>query len=140
MDGKKTDKSKRTIPLIPVVVKALEIHSAQQAAEKLFFGKKYQKNKLVFCTEDGRPIWPSNFSEKYSQLLKSAGLEHKKLHALRHTFVTLLAESGEDLKIVQELVGHSSIAVTADIYTHVFERTKRKAVNHLEDILSADHK
>ncbi len=135
----KTEKSRRTIPLIPAVVKALETHSAGQAAEKQFFGKKYNKDEgLVFCTEDGRKLWPSNFNEKYSKLLKAAGIEHKKLHALRHTFVSLLAESGEDLKTIQDLAGHSSIAVTADIYTHVFERTKRKAVSHLEDILSAD--
>lgn len=136
----KTNKSQRVIPLIAQIVKDLKAHKAKQAEEKLFFGDKYMNNGLVFCTEDGRTLWPSNFNERYSKVLKAAGIEHKKLHALRHTFVSLLAESGEDMKTIQELAGHSSIAVTADIYTHVFERTKRKAVNHLEDILNINRK
>ncbi len=136
----KTAKSKRTIPLIPSVVNELKGHKARQAQEKLFLGSSYNNEGLVFCTEDGKRLYPSNFSRTYRRILTNAELPYKKLHSLRHTFVSLLAESGEDIKTIQELVGHAKISTTADIYTHVFEKTKRKAVNNLENILRVDPK
>ncbi|MCL6560780.1 MAG: site-specific integrase [Firmicutes bacterium] len=134
----KTEKSKRTVPLTKDVIKVLKAHKARQAQEKLFHGQHYQNNDLVFCTEDGKPIWPRNFHRRYTKLLKKAGLPHKKFHALRHTFASLLLEEGEDLKNVQELLGHASIVVTGDIYTHVLERVKKKAVDKLDRIVQVE--
>ncbi|HHW61273.1 MAG TPA: site-specific integrase [Syntrophomonadaceae bacterium] len=136
----KTPKSRRTIPIIPMVAAELKSHRVRQAEEKLFFGKHYHDEDLIFCTEDGKKLWPSNFNRKYYKILSEADLKHRKLHALRHTFVSLLAEAGEDMKTIQELLGHAKLSTTADIYTHIFEKTKRKAVNNLEGVLKVDHK
>ncbi|NSW83570.1 MAG: site-specific integrase [Syntrophothermus sp.] len=133
----KTEKARRVIPLPRDVVLALKAHKARQAKEKLLAGPSYQDNGLVFCTEIGTPINPRNFNRKFYELRKKAGLgEDVNLHALRHTYATRLLELGEDLKVVQELLGHSRIAVTADTYAHVSPKLKRDAVAKLDGMLT----
>ncbi len=70
----KTVKSRRTIPMTDDIVKVLKSHKAQQDEEQHFFGKSYHDENLVFCSEDGRRIWPRNFNRQYTSLLKSSGL------------------------------------------------------------------
>ncbi|MGB9791494.1 MAG: tyrosine-type recombinase/integrase [Thermacetogeniaceae bacterium] len=134
----KTKKSQRTIPLTDDLIKLLKAHKAKQNEEKLILGKDYQDHGLVFCSEDGRPIWPRNFLRHFAALQKKAGIKHHRLHDLRHTFATLLLAEGEELKNVQELLGHERISTTADIYTKVLEESKRKAVSKLDAIVKVD--
>jgi integrase len=134
----KTPKSRRTIPMTEDMVKVLKSHRAQQNEEKLFFGAAYINENLVFCSEDGKRIWPRNFNRQYTSLMKSAGIAYKKPHTMRHTCASLLLEAGEELKNVQELLGHSRIAVTADIYAHVLEKSKKKALNRLNGLIKVD--
>lgn len=134
----KTAKSRRTIPMTEDMVKVLKSHRARQAEERLFYGAAYHDENLVFCTEDGHRIWPRNFNRQYACLLKSAGIAYKKPHTMRHTCASLLLEAGEELKNVQEILGHSKIAVTADIYAHVLEKTKKKALDKLNGIIKVD--
>jgi integrase len=131
----KTEKSSATVPLEDDLVKALEDHMEKQDKERFFFDEAYQEKNLVFCTEEGKLIWPRNFRHSYKRLLKRAELQYRRPHSMRHTFCTLLLEAGEDLKNVQELARHSSIQMTADIYSHVLDSTKRKAVDKLGQIL-----
>jgi len=130
----KTEKSKRVVPLPDDVLAELKRHKVRQAEEKLKIGAAYQDNGLVFCTEIGTPIIPRNFERKYKALLKKAGLTGVKLHSLRHTYATRLLELGENLKVVQELLGHSRISVTADIYSHVSPELKRGAAAKLNGL------
>ncbi|HHW25770.1 MAG TPA: site-specific integrase [Firmicutes bacterium] len=83
------------------------------------------------------PIDPQNFTRKWESLLQKAGLPRVRFHDARHTFATMLLEAGEDSKIVQELLGHSEISVTLDIYSHVGIGLKRAAVDRLSGFLSA---
>lgn len=134
----KSLKSRRTIPMTKDMAKVLKTHKAQQNEDRLFFGEAYTNEDLVFCSEEGHRIWPRNFNRQYTNLLKSAGIEHKKPHAMRHTCASLLLEAGEELKNVQEILGHSKISVTADIYAHVLEKTKKKALDKMEKMIKVD--
>ncbi len=134
----KTPKSRRTIPMTDDIVKVLKSHKAAQNEEKLFFGKAYRNEDLVFCSEDGRRIWPCCFRQQYTSMLKSAGIAHKKPHTMRHTCASLLLEAGEELKNVQELLGHATLAMTADIYSHVLEKSKKKALDKLNGMIEVD--
>ena len=136
----KSERSLRILPLTEKIVKVLKTHKARQNKERLFFGTGYEDNGLVFCSEDGKKLWPRNFNRQYTQLLEKAGLTHKKPHAMRHTFATLQIEKGTDLKQVQELLGHAVLAMTADTYKHVVEhsRAKQKAINRMDDTFDVD--
>ena len=71
-------------------------------------------------------------------LLKKAGVEYKKPHSMRHTFASRLIEDGEDLRNVQELLGHTMLSTTADIYSHVTERTKKKVMDRMGGLLNVE--
>jgi len=70
-------------------------------------------------------------NRKYYELLKKAGIKDVNLHALRHTFATMLLEAGVNLKIVQELMGHARVSTTADVYSHVLLEMKKNAVKQI---------
>lgn len=133
----KTKAGKINIPLPQNVLVLIKAHRLNQSKEKLLVGNKYKDGDLVFCTELGSPIDPRNFIRKFHQLLKISGLEKTNIHSLRNTYATRLLELNEHPKVVQELLGHATIAVALDIYSHVFPEIKKAAadkINHLFDI------
>jgi integrase len=132
----KTDKSKASVPMPETALKELRAHRKRQNEERLFFGTRYHSNDLVFCTEDGRQLDPKNFFRRYKRLLQKAGVPDVSFHTLRHTFATLLLEAGEEMKTVQEILRHAKLSTTADIYTKVSEKLKKRASAKINDILS----
>ena len=74
---------------------------------------------LVFCNEYGSPIDGKGLLKSFHRLLKRAGLPRVRFHDLRHTAATFMLEDGTPLKVVSEILGHSSVAITADLYMHV---------------------
>ncbi|KKM11202.1 hypothetical protein SY88_09670 [Clostridiales bacterium PH28_bin88] len=131
----KSKQGKRDIPIPEDVVKELRAHRARQNQEKLLLGQEYQDNDLVFCTVDGKPIEPRNFTRTFHRMIKKAGIPHANLHALRHTYATRLLEANEHPKVVQELLGHSQISMTLDTYSHVGMDLKRKAAEKLAGLV-----
>lgn len=125
----KTSKSRRTIPIPGFVIAALKSHKAKQNEEKLLLEDKkhHEENNLVFCTPDGKPLEPRNFTKRYAKLLIKAGLAHTPFHNWRHTFATVLLEMGEHPKVVQEMLGHSKIATTLDTYSHIVQGMTEQA-------------
>lgn len=130
----KTEKSKREIPLLDNVVDLLRTQKIAQAEEKLKAGELYNDINLVFCNEMGQPVHYKTISKVLYRAAKKAGISHVNLHALRHTFATRGLEKGIELKVMQELLGHSTITMTADIYSHVLPEKKREAIKKLEGV------
>lgn len=130
----KTQASNRIVPFPSNLIHILEEYKPLQEKQKKAAGSSYNDSKLVFATEIGNPIIATNLLRNYSSLLKKAGIKYKKFHALRHTYATKLFEKGVPLKTVSELLGHSNISVTANIYTHVMPKDKISAVEKLNDL------
>ena len=132
----KTKHSRRTIPLPEACLTALRQHRAHQAEEKLSLGQAYEDQGLVFCGANGRPIDPRTLNRYFSQALERAGLLSIRLHDARHTFATWLLEQGVSPKVVQTMLGHSSIRMTLDVYSHVSLELEKQAAATLNAALT----
>jgi integrase len=137
VDGKltltqpKTARSRRTLPIPPAVVALLKKHRGAQAAERLKAGDQWQdKTGLVFTTALGRPTDPGNVLDAVKAAAKRAGLEGVVVHTLRHSAAHAWMDSQVHIRAVADLLGHSSIAVTGDIYGHTSVETARAAVDN----------
>lgn len=109
----------RTIRLPAPTVEALKAHRARQAKEKLKAGPLYRDTGLVFASQIGTPLEPSNIDQRsFKPLLKKAGLPDIRFHDLRHTCATVLLSEGVNPKFVQELLGHADIKLTLGTYSH----------------------
>jgi hypothetical protein len=118
LSAPKTEKGRRSVELDAGTVEALRSHRKRQAEERLAFGPGYEDNDLVFRREDGTALKPQLFSLAFETRAKRAGLPRIRLHDLRHTHATLALKAGEPAKVVSERLGHSSVAITLDIYSH----------------------
>jgi integrase len=133
----KTRGSRRIVKLPQRDVEALRSHLERQLAEIEAAGDFYEDYGLVFTTEAGTPINPSNLRQRsFAPLLKKAGLPHIRFHDLRHTCATLLFGKGVHPKYVQELLGHATIAITLDTYSHVLPGMGDQTATAMEDVLS----
>jgi integrase len=123
----KTPKSRRTIALPQFAVRALDEHRRRQADECDDAQDLWVETGLVFTTGTGTALEPRNVNRHFAGVLRSAGLPHQRFHDLRHACATLMLVQGQDLKVVQEVLGHSSIATTGNVYAHVLIGLKRQA-------------
>jgi integrase len=117
--GPKTAHGRRRIALDPVTVSALKAHKRAQASERLRAGSLWVGHDLVFPHEDGSPLDPDVVSESFKRSAIKAGLPVIRFHDIRHTHATILLLAGVHPKVVSERLGHSSVATTLDIYSHV---------------------
>lgn len=137
----KTKKSKRTIPLPLTTVAVLREHRVRQAEHALKLGPIYDRDlDLVFPNEAGRAQSESNLRARfYKPLCEAAGLEGAfGPYDLRHTVATQLLALGENVKVVSERLGHSSAAMTLDVYAHVLPGMQETATERLEKALFGD--
>ena len=133
----KTRGSCRSIKLTAGAVEALEQHRERQEYEGAARGGKWNDWGLVFCTKRGTPIRRDTLHGKYwKPLLRRAGLPDIRFHDLRHTCATLLLTKGVHPKIVSEMLGHSSIAITLDIYSHVIPGIQEAAASAMDELLT----
>lgn len=133
----KTKKGERSIPLFSSIVADLKAHKANETAKfKLLEWddlkiKQHFKEGIVFTNELGGFIEPRNLTRKFYSLIEAAGIPRANFHSLRHSFATRLLEMNENPKVVQEILGHSSITLTLDTYSHVMPELKKSAVDKL---------
>ena len=116
----KTHRSRRQVVLSQLAVDALEVNRTAQRAERHGVGARWDDNDLVFANQMGRPLSSQNvMARSFRPLLRRLGLPPIRFHDLRHTAATLLLGAGVHPKIVSEMLGHASVGVTLDLYSHV---------------------
>ena len=123
----KTKKGRRLIVLDPATIAALRKLRAQQIKEHLRQGLPWQESQPVFVTEAGLPYHPERVSKLFAQAAKKAGLPRIRLHDLRHTYATLALSAGIHPKVISERLGHASIAITLDCYSHCLPTLSEEA-------------
>ncbi len=133
----KTRKSRRTIQLAGRALGALKVHCKAQLEERMAHVGLWEDHGLVFATQAGTLINPSNLTKRsFKPLLEKAGLPRVRFHDLRHTAATLLLMQSVHPKYVQELLGHSTIAITLDTYSHVLPSMGDHTAKAMEAALS----
>ena len=115
----KTVASRRTIALDRTTVAVLRAHRRRQEAERVAAGQAWCNSGYVFTQTDGQPLHPDFLTRRFRALVERSGLPPVRLHDLRHGAASLAHSAGADLKTLQELLGHTSIVLTADTYTSV---------------------
>jgi integrase len=118
----------------PPLTADLRTHRAEQNAERLCAGDRWEDNGLVFCQPNGRPIDPRTDWDDWKALLDRAKVHDARVHDARHTAGTLLLVQGVHIRVVQEILGHSRITVT-EKYTHVQPELSRNAAQRMGDAL-----
>jgi integrase len=133
----KTASSRRSVKLTSHAIEAVTHHLERQLGEIDRVGSLWSENGLIFASETGEPLNRHNLTRRsFKPLLKRAGLPQIRFHDLRHTCATLLLTRNVNPKIVSEMLGHSSIAITLDTYSHVLPNMRDKAAAAMEEALS----
>lgn len=139
LDEPKNKTSVRTVMLSPQLAAVMRAHRVRQVEERLRAGEVWHDRPLgadlVFRTEDGRAIDPDNFRNRMYRVTVDAGIGRWSPHELRHSAASLLIAQGHDLKRTSELLGHSSIRVTADVYGHLFDEGKAETAAVMAEVL-----
>lgn len=145
----KTAGSQRTVPAPQRVMDALNHQRERQECERKKYGERYVEIEqdgrvldLVFRSESGRPLHGPNVTHAFQDAIRAANerlreakqpeIPMVRFHDLRHSYATTLLEAGAEMRVIQELLGHTSIATTAGVYAHVRNETLRKAAGHLD--------
>ena len=133
----KTRSGYRVVEISDVLVSVLRGHRRQQREHRLLLGSIWIENNLVWPSECGTAMTPSVLHRHFKKLLEAAELSKgTRFHDLRHTHASLLLASGTtSLKLIQERLGHSSITITADTYSHLLPGAQRKAADRLEKMV-----
>ena len=132
----KTGKAERSISLMTSTVTALRKEKKRQAALRLQKGPAYRGKDLVLCEDDGGPWTPNRFSAHWHKAVTGRG-QKVRFHDLRHTHATLLLRQGIHPKVVSERLGHSTINITLDTYSHVMPDMQDEAAEKLDGVLKA---
>lgn len=131
----KTDRSRRSIDLAPAAVALLHDVRGTQMEQQLDYGELWESTGFVFTHINGLPMDPDRVSKEFPKLVRAQGLPHLTFHGLRHAHATLALAAGVKPKVVSERLGHSSIAVTMDIYAHCMPGMGAEAALAVERLL-----
>lgn len=132
----KTKGSRRLIPISPTLANALRNHRRAQAENIMRRRDHYQDNGLVFPNDVGEPMPLENLRRRhFAKIVEEAELPAIRLYDLRHTMATLLLSAGVHPKVVSERLGHGSITLTMDVYSHVMPTMQQGATDSLERLM-----
>jgi integrase len=108
----------------------------RQAEGRQAAGLRWEDHDLVFCNGYGKFISPPKLRENFAKLLRDSGLPRMRFHDLRHSSATLLLAMGIHAKVVQELLGHSNITITLNVYSHVLPSMQQDAVEKMSNLFA----
>jgi integrase len=131
----KTEKGRRLIALTPSTALVLKEHKEKQIVQRMVLGTTLKENDLIFCQPDGSPVLPDTVSNVWRKLVTRIGLKGIRLHDARHTHASLMLKQGIHPKVVQERLGHASIQITLDTYSHVAPGLQQAAANRFDDVV-----
>ena len=132
----KTEKSRRRVALPPSASIVLRSHRDNQRAQRLILGLLVGDADLVFAHADGSPLLPHTIPNVWKRLVKQAGFQGIRLHDARHTHASLMLAQNVHPKIVSERLGHSSVSITLDVYSHVVPGLQEAAARAFDDGLN----
>jgi integrase len=132
----KSAKSRRSIALSPSSILILSEHKEKQKGIRAILGIPLKDDDLVFSTPDGKPLRPNTVSRAWPMLAARAGLKVIRLHDARHSHASLMLKQGVHPKIVQERLGHASIQITLDTYSHVAPGLQEAAAESFDKLVS----
>ena len=137
VDGQpKTARSRRSIALAPDAVELLHTIRGQQIEQEWDLGGLWQRTGYVFTQLGGSPVVPDQATQDFARIVQREGFPHLTLHGLRHAHATLALSAGVNPKVVSERLGHSTIAVTMDTYSHVLPGLQEEAALAVEKLLN----
>lgn len=130
--------SNRVVTLPAVAISALRYRQAHQEQERQWAGTRWRGNdwNLVFTTTLGTPLDERGVLRRFQKILTLAGLPKMRIHDLRHSAVAILIAQGVNIKAISELLGHSSVAFTLQVYGHLLEETKRETAIKMDAALA----
>ena len=131
----KTKSSIRLIPINDNILHELTLLNKAQKSERLSIGANYENQDFIFATQVGKPLDPRYVQDVFKRLIKKADINDANFHCLRRTFATRALEANVPAKIVSEILGHSSVGITLDLYSHVSLDTKRDAIEKISSFL-----
>jgi integrase len=134
----KTAKGRRSVALDDQTVKALKGHRERQMLERALQGDEYADEDLVFCHEEGTPVHPDSFSDAFWRHVKAANLPRIRFHDLRHTHATLALAAGVHPKVISERLGHASVTITLDTYSHAIPALQETAASLVASLVFED--
>ena len=133
----KTHRSTRTIALDAGVVQQLKEHRTSQAARRKELGPLYKDHDLVFAQADGHPVASGVMLDRFQRALRRAGLPSLRIKDLRHVHASIMLSEGVHPRVVQEQLGHASITLTLNTYSHVTPGIQSEAVQRVGKVLDA---
>jgi integrase len=132
----KTARGRRRLALDPDTIAALRAHHTAQAAERLAAGPAWPNSDLVFTRQDGAPLHPEYMRRRFDRRIARAGLPRIRFHDLRHTHATLALHAGVHPKVISERLGHATVAMTLDVYSHAIPALQQDAAVVVADLVT----
>jgi integrase len=134
----KSARGRRSIALDSVTIAALQAHKKRPTEDRLLIGPGYKETGLVFTWPDGSEIHPARFSDWFQQHVRRARLPRIRLHDVRHSYASAALAAGIPAKVMSERLGHATIAVTMDIYSHVLPGLDERAAQTVAGLILGD--
>jgi integrase len=128
----KTLRSRHVLPVPQVAMAAFNGHRVRQARERLAAGDRWHDGDLIFASSVGTPMEPRNVNRRFNELRAQVDLDWLRLHDLRHACATYLLANGVEPRTIMEILGHSTIRLTMDLYGHVLPDRLRAAASAMD--------